>query len=99
MRETMVPANVPRPADKSENAARREAQDALAAINDLFGDIAAKSDPVLDLFSSQISSTWVRVSSGGRGVVDSEPLSRERFTRLSRFYVCEILCSVRGCPL
>src|SRR5260221_5449563 len=37
------------PADKSEDAAGCEAQDALTAINDLFGDIPAKSNPVLDL--------------------------------------------------
>ena len=39
---------VRRPADVGEDAARREAQDAPAAIEDLLGDVAAEADPVLD---------------------------------------------------
>ena len=37
-----------RPADIGDDAVRREAQDAAAAIKDLLADIAAKADPVLD---------------------------------------------------
>ena len=37
-----------RPADVGDDAVRREAQDAAAAIEDLLADVAAEADPVLD---------------------------------------------------
>ncbi len=49
IRET-IGAEVPRrPADVGDNAVRREAQDAAAAIEDLLRNIAPETDPVLDL--------------------------------------------------
>jgi hypothetical protein len=39
---------VRRPTDIGEDAVRREAEDAPPAVEDLFGDIAAEADPMLD---------------------------------------------------
>ena len=52
------------PADIGEEAVRREAQDAPAAVEDLLGDLMTEADPVLDLLLDQISSTCVRLSDG-----------------------------------
>ena len=37
-----------RPSDVGDNAVRREAQDAAAAVEDLLANVSAKADPVLD---------------------------------------------------
>jgi hypothetical protein len=41
--------SIRRPPDIGENAVRREAENAPAAVEDLLGDLVTEADPVLDL--------------------------------------------------